>query len=160
MPAHESPGLTVYSSGGRGVQVGAWVGVSVTVGVMVMVGLDVAVPDSGVISAVSTGVFDWSTRNTTTAPNVINRANRPKAAGRDNVISGSRLALTFESFFGEATLSSSVPQTKQRFADSFNLVPQTGQSFVFEVFVSGLIIIGRSIPQAFDFMQYAALVSD
>lgn len=49
---------------------------------------------------------------------------------------------------------SSVPQTKHRFADSFNRVPQTGQSFVFDAFVSGLIIIGTSIPQAFEFMQY------
>jgi hypothetical protein len=118
-----------------------------------MVGLGVVVPDSGLNSTVSTGVFDCSTRKTTTAPNVRNKANKPNAAGRLRVISGNRFALTFESFFGEAIVSSSVPQTKQRLADSFNLVPQTGQSFDFEVFVSGLIIIGTSIPHAFGIVQ-------
>jgi uncharacterized protein YejL (UPF0352 family) len=57
------------------------------------------------------------------------------------VISGSRFALTVIGFLVSAFTSSSVPQTKQRLADSFSRVPQTGHNFVFEVFVSGLIII-------------------
>lgn len=154
MPAQESPGFTVYSSGGSGVQVGACVAVNVTVGVIVIVGLGVAVPAaSGVTSPGCAGVLDCKIKKTTTAPSVRNRANNPNAAGRLSVISGSRFALTLDSFLGEATVSSSVPQTRQRFADSFNLVPHTGQSLVFEVFVSGLIIIGTSIPHAFRIMQ-------
>ena len=122
--------------------VGGCVAISVTVGVTVTVGLTVAVPDSGVNSPVaSAGCPGCKTRKMTTAPRVIKRANNPKAAGRLRVISGSRLARTSADFFESAVVSSSVPQTRHLVADSFNLVPQTGQSFVFEVFVSGLIII-------------------
>jgi hypothetical protein len=136
-----SLGLTMYSVGGRGVQVGASVGVSVTVGVTVTVGLAVAVPASGVISPTSVGLFELRIRKTATAPSVINNASNPNAAGRLKVISGSLFARTSDAFFESAFASISVPQTRHLVALAFNLVPHTGQSFVFEEFFSGLILI-------------------
>jgi hypothetical protein len=108
---------------------------------MVIVGLAVAVPDSGVISATSSGLLDCRTRKTTAAARVMSNANSPKAAGRLRVNSGNLLARTPLDFLVFFTESKSVPQTRHLVADSLMRVPQTGQSFVFEVFVSWLILI-------------------
>jgi hypothetical protein len=104
--------------------------------------LAVAVPAAGwVASEISGADSDLSIKKITTAASVINKANKPSAAGKLRVISGNRLARTSEFFFESALTSSSVPQTRHLVADSFKRVPQTGQSFVLEEFVSGLIII-------------------
>jgi len=133
--------LTVYSNGGKGVQVGANVGVRVIVGVTVIVGLGVVVLESGVIPAISSGVGPGlKIKKTTTVPSVMNKASNPNAAGKFSVISGNLLARTSVVFFMPSGASNSVPQTRQRGADLFKRVPQTGHSFVFELFVSELII--------------------
>jgi hypothetical protein len=118
------------------------VAVCVTVGESVTVGLGVSVPVTGVISPITSGLpLGCKIRKITTAARVMKRAKMPKAAGKLRVISGSRLAFISLDFCFSSTESSSVPHTRHRFAFSFNRVPQTGQSFFFEVFDSGLIII-------------------
>jgi hypothetical protein len=71
---------------------------------------------------------------------VITKASIPNAAGRLKVISGNRFARICSAFLVLAVLSNSVPHTMHLVAESFNRVPHTGQSFVFEVFVSWLIV--------------------
>jgi hypothetical protein len=126
--------------GGKGVHVGACVGVRVMVGVIVMVGLAVGVLVSVVITADSTEPFELITKKIKTAPSVRKRANKTSAAGKLSVISGNLFARTSEEFLGVLLCSSLVPQTRHRVADSLRRVPQTGQSFVGEVFFSGLIL--------------------
>ncbi len=129
----------MYSRGGSGVRVGCSVGVDVIVGVSVSVGVSVEVISPCAVSG--TGLFDRSAKNTTTAPNVIKSASKPKASGRLSVISGRRFELTFEVDLDSAFASNSLPHTRQRVAVSLNRVPQTGHILVFEVLVSVLIII-------------------
>ena len=69
-----------------------------------------------------------------------NTASKPIATGKLKVISGIRLPRTDLAALSEESplVDSSLPQTRQRVASSFNLVPQVGQSFEGWVF-SGLI---------------------
>jgi hypothetical protein len=64
---------------------------------------------------------------------------RPRAKGKLIVISGMRGPCTPFDFTGVAAGVNVLPQTRQRVALSFSLVPQVGQTFVFWVVVSGLI---------------------
>jgi hypothetical protein len=86
-----SPGATVYSIGGMGVNVGSGVGVRVDVAVRVIVGVVVA-DGTGVGS--STRPVDWRVKKTAAAPTVTNNANNPRATGRLRVNSGILLPWT------------------------------------------------------------------
>ena len=82
-------------------------------------------------------------KKTITAPMPRNIASKPIAAGKLNVMDGIRLpCTTLADWSTFSKFARSAPQTKQRVASSFTLVPQVGQIFVGVVFVSGVIMVG------------------
>lgn len=136
-----SPEETVYSNGGRGVQVGSGVDVAVEVGVVVMVGVSEGV---GVMVGSTTCPVELSTAKTTAAPIPRIKMIRPIAIGRLSVTSGMRGPWMFERVLllagsGKSTLENVLPHTRHRVALSLMRVPQFGHTFVFGLFISGLI---------------------
>jgi hypothetical protein len=81
-------------------------------------------------------------RKTIAAPNARTRTISPNAAGKLSFNSGKRGLATGLDWAGwvEVGTEKFRPQTRQRVAFSLNRVPQVGQTFVFEVVFSGLII--------------------
>ncbi len=124
--------FTVYSIGGRGVQVGRGVIVAVLLGVVVNVGVTVAVvsaptnPSSGAFPAITIKYTNNAIRTSMTTMIAIK-------AIRFILISGMRfesiLSLVFLIFGEEGSLvvESSVPQTRHLRAFSESFVPHTGQ---------------------------------
>jgi len=79
-------------------------------------------------------------KKTSAAPIRINKAIKPRRAGRLNVTLGSLLAWTdLDEREDVSGVERSVPQTRQRGASSGNRVPQVGHIFVFLGVFSRLI---------------------
>ena len=137
-----SPRAIRYVTGvgvGTGVSVGAGVvgvGVTVIVAVWVIVGVVVA----GTASAAGWRVAKY----TRPAPITMKSKNKPKIAGKLNVIWGIRLPWTaLDGLEGFSLLANSVPHTRQRAASSLCRVPQVGHTIVGLDFLSKVIMFSR-----------------
>ena len=128
---------------GEGIGVNEAISVGVSAAVIVGVSVGVACV---LWEMLPVGLVMRSTTKTKTAPTIRNTASRPSAAGKLNVISGIRLALTPAGFFASTVGWSSVPQTRQRVAFSARRVPQVGQIFVLGVDVVSGLIRDKIIP--------------
>jgi hypothetical protein len=81
-----------------------------------------------------------------TAPTIINKAKKPRIAGKPRVMRGNLLPSTaFSGLVGFFPLANSVPHTKQRVESSAIRVPQVGHILVGVLGISDVIIIRKKI---------------